>query len=180
MRTRAARPSIFLQVTAMKETYMQTIESAMICIGPPAPTTLDQQQKAATRVAVVIVNWNGWRECIECLNSLFAQSHGNIHAFVVDNDSHDDSVGHILSWCGNPGWDATWRRHPGVGYLSDQAAVGPIDCRVVDRPDGDLPAAPAGCRLTIVRSGANLGFAGGCNVGVRAAGLAGFEYFWFL
>ena len=36
------------------------------------------------------------------------------------------------------------------------------------------------CRVRIVRSGANRGFAGGCNVGVRAAGLSQFDYFWFL
>jgi GT2 family glycosyltransferase len=32
----------------------------------------------------------------------------------------------------------------------------------------------------VIRSGGNLGFAGGCNVGIRAAGLKDFGYFWFL
>jgi GT2 family glycosyltransferase len=34
--------------------------------------------------------------------------------------------------------------------------------------------------VTLIRSGGNLGFAGGCNVGIRAAGFDDFAYFWFL
>jgi GT2 family glycosyltransferase len=34
--------------------------------------------------------------------------------------------------------------------------------------------------VTLIRSGGNLGFAGGCNVGIRAAGLGTFDFFWFL
>jgi GT2 family glycosyltransferase len=34
--------------------------------------------------------------------------------------------------------------------------------------------------VTLIRSGGNLGFAGGCNVGIRAAGLDAFDFFWLL
>jgi len=135
---------------------------------------------AEKRVAVIIVNWNGWRETIECLDSLFAQDHENFHAFVVDNDSRDGSVEHIVSWCNEPKADAGWRRHPGVNRLTDRPVAGLIRHRVIGRVDQSLLAAPEGCRLTLVRSGGNLGFAGGCNVGIRAAGLQNFDYFWFL
>src|ERR1700737_492524 len=30
-----------------------------------------------SRVAIVLVNWNGWRECIECIDSLLPQNHEN-------------------------------------------------------------------------------------------------------
>jgi GT2 family glycosyltransferase len=128
----------------------------------------------------VLVNWNGWRECIECIDTLFAQSHGNFHVFVVDNDSRDRSVETIVSWCAAPSADATWRRYSGVGRLTDHPNVGSLQNRVVERADQGLPSAPAGCRLTVIRSGGNLGFAGGCNVGIKAAGLGNFDYFWFL
>jgi GT2 family glycosyltransferase len=132
------------------------------------------------RVAVVIVNWNGWRETVECIDSLFAQSYGNFHTFVVDNDSQDQSIEHIVAWCNEPKADAAWRRHPGVGRLTDQPGIGLVQRRVVERADQGLPASPEGCRLTLIRSGGNLGFAGGCNVGINAAGLHNFDYFWFL
>jgi len=130
-------------------------------------------------VAVVIVNWNGWRECIECIDSLFSQLHTRFQVFVVDNDSQDGSIDRIVAWSLEPRADATWRRHPGVLRITDRSHPGPLPHRVVDHT-GELPAFGAGPTLTLIRSGGNLGFAGGCNVGVIAAGIDNFDYFWFL
>jgi GT2 family glycosyltransferase len=146
----------------------------------PARFMSNPQLVAEERVAIVMVNWNGWRECIECIDSLFAQSHENFHVFVVDNASTDLSVEHIVSWCAAPVADPVWRRHPGVRRLTDESGPGALENRVMEFSGQLLPAAPERCRLTIVRSGANLGFAGGCNVGINAAGLESFDYFWFL
>ncbi len=141
---------------------------------------LDSREPAEPRVAIVLVNWNGWRECIECIDSVFAQHHRNFHVFVVDNGSSDSSVDHIVSWCRAPHADTVWRNHPGVCRLTDRATVGTVEIRVTERPAHALPAAPQGRQMTIIRSGANLGFAGGCNVGIVAAGLRNFDYFWLL
>jgi GT2 family glycosyltransferase len=131
------------------------------------------------RVAVVIVNWNGWRECLECLDALFGQHHRNFHVFVVDNDSSDQSVEHIASWCDAPEASPGWRRHAGVIRFTDAASGWRMPCRVLE-PAAVASSPPDDCRLTLVRSGGNLGFAGGCNVGIRVAGLLNFDYFWFL
>jgi GT2 family glycosyltransferase len=143
---------------------------------------MTQLPLAAQRsVAVVIVNWNGWRECLECLDALFGQRHQNFHVFVVDNDSGDQSVEHIVSWCEEPSAFPSWRRHSGVARFTDASNAERLSCRVLEpKTAADGPAPPGGCRLTLVRSGGNLGFAGGCNVGIRAAGLSNFDYFWFL
>jgi GT2 family glycosyltransferase len=138
----------------------------------------DSETVPDNRVAVVIVNWNGWRECIECLDSLFAQDHRNFHVFLVDNESHDGSVEQIAAWCGEPKADANWRRHVGVKRMTDQAA-GVLPHRIVANPTV-AATIPPGCRLTMVHSGGNLGFAGGCNVGIVTAGRCNFDYFWFL
>jgi GT2 family glycosyltransferase len=135
---------------------------------------------AEPRVAVVLVNWNGWRECVECIDSLLAQDHRNFHVFIVDNDSQDGSIDKIVSWCAAPTADAAWRSLPGVSRLTDQPQVSSLQTRITERADRGLPSPPDGCRLTLIRSGGNLGFAGGCNVGIRAAGLGNFDYFWFL
>ncbi len=130
-------------------------------------------------VAVVIVNWNGWSQCIECLDSLLAQDYSNFHVFVVDNDSQDQSIEHIASWCDEPKADPGWRRHPGVSRITDQSNVGRVKHRVIEHAD-DWPRAAATTQLTLVRSGSNLGFAAGCNIGINTAGLGNFDYFWFL
>ncbi|MCF7852389.1 MAG: glycosyltransferase family 2 protein [Simkaniaceae bacterium] len=42
-------------------------------------------------VAVLILNWNGKEDTLECLASLDRQTYRNIHPIVVDNGSVDDS-----------------------------------------------------------------------------------------
>jgi GT2 family glycosyltransferase len=131
-------------------------------------------------VAIVLVNWNGWKECIECMDTLLVQLHQDFHIFIVDNDSQDLSIERIIAWCGSPTSDQNWRRQEGVGRYTDLAQRAPITYRLIERT-ADTPAPiPEGCKLTLVRSGGNLGFAGGCNVGIRVAGLQEFSHFWFL
>jgi len=89
-------------------------------------------------------------------------------------------VERIAAWCAKPEADATWRKQPGVDRYTDQAIPGSVPHRIVDRADRGLPTQGADCNLTLIRSGGNLGFAGGCNVGVRLAGLENFAHFWFL
>jgi GT2 family glycosyltransferase len=141
-------------------------------MAPPAP--------AEARVAIVLVNWNGWRECIECIDSLLAQAHRNFHLFIVDNESHDHSIEQIDAWCVCPQADPRWRRHPGVHRHTDGESPTSIRTRVVSRPDHALPPAGEDCSVTLIHSGGNLGFAGGCNVGIRAAGFDNFDFFWLL
>ncbi len=128
-------------------------------------------------VAVILVNWNGWRDAVECISSLMAQTHSALHVFLVDNDSSDRSIENIGTWCSAPRADAGWRSHEGVTHIG---SAEPIPFRMLDNAESPLPTVPAGCRLTLIRSGSNLGFAGGCNLGIRAAGLEAFSFFWLL
>ena len=130
-------------------------------------------------VAVILVNWNGWQDTIECMDTVLAQDHSKLHVFVVDNESSDGSIERITAWCRDPRAKAEWTRHCAVRHRSDDASGSAIDFRLLER-SGEAGAPVAGCRVTLIRSGGNLGFAGGCNVGVRTAGTEAFDYFWFL
>ena len=44
------------------------------------------------RVGAVILNWNGWQDTAECLDSLRGLAYRNLDVLVVDNGSTDDSV----------------------------------------------------------------------------------------
>ena len=131
-------------------------------------------------VAVVLVNWNSGQDVIECLDSLLAQAYSNFHVFVVDNDSRDRSIEQIGEWCAAPRPQSGWCAHDGVARVTDRSPITPITVRIVDRPDQALPPPREGCQVTLIRSGGNLGFAGGCNVGIRAAGFGTYDFFWFL
>ena len=138
------------------------------------------QKSEFPAVAIVLVNYKGWRETIECIDTVLAQGYSNYHVFVVDNDSGDQSVECIAAWCDAPRRDAGWRDFAGVRRRSEAPDTGPVRYRLARREDGMLPAAPTDERLTLVLAGANRGFAGGCNVGMVAAGRAGFDYIWLL
>lgn len=50
------------------------------------------------KVYVVIINWNGWKYTIECLESLKKQKYRNFQVIISDNASSDDSVEKIKEY----------------------------------------------------------------------------------
>jgi len=132
-------------------------------------------------VGVVLVNWNGWRDCVECLDTLLAVEHPAFHVYLVDNDSKDRSVEHILDWCARPRRMPEWQMFEGLRRITAGVEPAwPVGVRCVAFDGGAVPAPVADCRVTIVRSGGNLGFAGGNNVGVAVAAAAGHSHYWLL
>ncbi len=48
-----------------------------------------------SKVACIILNWNGWRDTVECLDALKDCTYPQLTVIVVDNGSSDDSVARI-------------------------------------------------------------------------------------
>ena len=44
------------------------------------------------KVSIIILNWNGWKDTIECLESLYRINYPNYDVIVIDNDSKDESI----------------------------------------------------------------------------------------
>jgi GT2 family glycosyltransferase len=42
------------------------------------------------RVSIIILNWNGCKDTIECLQSLYAIEYQNYDIFLIDNKSQDE------------------------------------------------------------------------------------------
>lgn len=105
-------------------------------------------------VAIVVVNWNGWQDTIECLQSLLQLSYGSYRIVVVDNGSTDGSLLELTSWARQTGQE--WQ---------------------ISRRDAPLASLS---RILLVETGANLGWAGGTNVGVRLGLKMGVQLFWLL
>lgn len=99
------------------------------------PQAAVAQPAMVQRVAIVVLNWNGWQDTLACIASLQGLDYGNFELLLVDNGSTDGSVDHF-------------RRA--------------------------LPA------VTVLQTGANLGFGGGCNVGIRQALANGAHYVWLV
>lgn len=83
------------------------------------------------KVAIVVLNWNGKQDTLECLESIGKLDYPNYQTIVVDNGSTDDSVDAIRTQFQN---------------------------------------------VVVLQTGANLGYAGGNNVGIKRALESGAAY----
>jgi GT2 family glycosyltransferase len=122
------------------------------------------------RVYIIILNWNGWRDTLSCLDSVLRLEYQNLCVIVCDNGSTDDSVTHILNWAKSAPTSRTTARP----LMSSMVTV---DAAVVDRPGARMPDG----NLILLRNRENLGFAGGNNAGLKFALARGdFDYAWLL
>lgn len=139
--------------------------------------SLTPDMPPASKMAIVLVNWNGWRDTIECLESILKNNSDDYHVIICDNASTDGSFEKIIRWAGGeervvPASDAM------VSY-STPAAAKPVALKCIDE-DGN-ESGDHHAKLILMQTGANLGFAGGNNVGLRyALAESGCEYFWLL
>jgi len=52
-------------------------------------------------ISIIILNWNGWKDSIKCLESLYQINYSNFNIILVDNASKDDSVKIIKDYAEN-------------------------------------------------------------------------------
>lgn len=50
------------------------------------------------KVSIIILNWNGWKDTIECSENVFRNTYPNYQVIVVDNGSTDGSMEKIKAW----------------------------------------------------------------------------------
>jgi GT2 family glycosyltransferase len=118
------------------------------------------------RVDILILNWNGWRDTIECLESVLQLHHAPIRVIVCDNGSSDDSLDRIRQWA-REGAAPSVAKSP----LRSPVRGRPVPIRLVEydrraaEAGGDAAAADA--TLVLIAAGDNVGFAGGNNIGLR-------------
>ena len=111
-------------------------------------------------VYIVIVNWNGGKDTVECLDSIFCLSYPSYRVVVCDNGSTDDSLEVIGKW-------VKYR-----GLEIKELTV--VESEQENSGEGHFP-------FVIIRNKINLGFAGGNNAGIRyALGKGDCSYVWLL
>jgi len=49
-------------------------------------------------VSIIILNWNGWQDTVECLESIFKLTYERFNVILIDNASSDDSLNQVESW----------------------------------------------------------------------------------
>lgn len=113
-----------------------------------------------SRVTIILVNWNGGQDTIECLESLLLLDYPDFRIVVCDNGSSDNSSEMIENWAN--------RNDTRIAVFN----------RIEAEAGGSPSVDPA---LTLIRCDENLGFAGGNNVGLRyVLARGGADYCWLL
>lgn len=118
-------------------------------------------------VYVVVLNWNGWKDTLPCLESLLVSQDATIRVVVCDNASVDDSLGQIEAWAAGD-LPANIPAHPRLSRLLGRRQQ-PVPFVRIDRASAEVGDNAADTKLVLVENGANLGFAAGNNVGLRFA-----------
>jgi len=129
--------------------------------NPPAPLP---------EVAIVILNWNGARDTIACLDSLLQLNYRPLHIIVVDNGSTDTSVENIRGYC-----SGTIEVSSSLFPQVRQAA--PVPCRDFSADEAmdeeiirsRLPASLEKRSIILIQNPENSGYAKGNNLGIRFA-----------
>jgi len=122
------------------------------------------------RVTIITLNWNGWQDTIECLESLYDIDYNNYHIILVDNASTDESLAKIDAYCRNKRTLAP--RITQHRIRNTPTTVVHYDCahaEHVESPSSEMTRVRSNRALTVIQNGENYGFAEGNNIAVAYA-----------
>ena len=125
------------------------------------------ENKNLLSVAVIVVNWENWRDTVECLESVFNIDYENYIVILVDNFSQDDSVEKIIEWA------EIKKQNKELMYV--------VYDRKIAEEGGDILLNEnllqrfTGRKMVFIKNEKNLYYAGGNNVGIKYAQKAGIK-----
>ena len=123
------------------------------------------------RVSIIILNWNGWKDTLECLESIYQIDYSNYDVLVVDNASQDNSLEKIKNYA--QGLETVESRL--VAYRFQNK---PLEVFVFSEKDyfnlpgivkEDLDLIPSDKRIIILKNNQNHGYAQGNNLAIEFA-----------
>jgi GT2 family glycosyltransferase len=110
------------------------------------------------RTWIILVNWNGGTDTVECLDSLLRLEESDFAVVIVDNGSRDGSSELLCGWVRDHFDTVTFSRFVGESGFKTPAA-----------------------KVTFIETGANLGFAAANNLGMQFASQdPDCRFFWIL
>jgi len=114
-------------------------------------------------VAIVILNWNGWKDTLVCLESIFRISYPDYEVILVDNHSGDNSIEMISDYClAKDGASFQILQNKQLREYDRSSAE---QCR----DERSLCGLPSNKKLILIKNEKNYGFAEGNNIGIKYA-----------
>lgn len=115
-------------------------------------------------VYIVILNYNGWSDTIECLESILKLGYPNYKIVIVDNGSSDGSVEKIKSWA--------------LGSIEPETSQQPLVNKhvipfvpkpVIIKEVNEFDSLSQDFDVALIITSNNRGFSAGNNIGIRYA-----------
>jgi len=123
-----------------------------------------------SKVAFIILNWNGWEDTIECLESVYQIAYSPYDIVLVDNGSRDDSIQKIKNY-------AEGKIKVKSRFFQYSPENKPIYVKEYTKKELEsstsvketIKAPASGKNLFLIKNDDNYGFAEGNNIGIRFA-----------
>lgn len=122
------------------------------------------------KVSIIILNWNRWKDTIECLESLYQITYPNYDVILVDNGSEDESITRVKEYCEgkikvvSKFFEYSLENKPLkiIEYTRGEAEAG-------GSKEKEIADLPSDRNLILIKNEKNYGFAGGNNIAMRYA-----------
>jgi GT2 family glycosyltransferase len=137
------------------------------------------------KVYIILLNYNGWKDTIECLESVLKNDYENYQIIVVDNDSPNNSMDYIINWAEGK-QEVVYDENSQLKYLSQPFEIKPLDYVYYTKEEaligGDREKESSlNNPIIFIQAGENGGFAAGNNIGIKYALVKDdFEHVWLL
>lgn len=126
------------------------------------------------KIYIILINYNNWKDTIECLESVLRNSYQNYQVIVIDNNSSNDSIDKIKGWAEGILQLNANQVNSIPGNLLYPLVIKPIN--YVFYHENELLNTNAAviekankCKLILIKANENRGFSAGNNIGIKYA-----------
>lgn len=125
------------------------------------------------KIYIIILNYNGWKDTIECLESVLKLEYNNFQVIVCDNNSSNDSWNKIIDWAEGKERVLESKKEEYVFPLEKK----PLSYAIINKDTLEQKNE----KILLLQTENNGGFAFGNNCGIKyAIKQNDYRYIWFL
>lgn len=122
-------------------------------------------------VSIIMLNWNGWQDTIECLESVLKLDYPDFNILLIDNNSQNESVEKILAWANGRLDIKIKTKYNHLVYPLSEKPVQLTEMEVYDRGTdiNRIIKNKNMSKILFIKSQINFGFAIANNIGMEIA-----------
>jgi hypothetical protein len=120
------------------------------------------------KVSIIILNWNGWKDTIECLESVYQMEYNNYNVILVDNGSEDESINMIRKYCsGDLEIKSNFFDYNIHNKPLDLIEYSKIEAESLSVENSFSDDLKLNNKLILIKNDNNYGFSEGNNIGIK-------------